>query len=206
MLKRFITFEGGEGSGKTTIIEMLEKDLKNTFDLYITREPGGVSISESIREIILDKKNNKMDKRVEALLYAASRVQLLIEKIIPNHNDNKVIICDRYLDSSLAYQGYARGIDLEYILKINSFALDYMPGLTLYIKVEPELALERLRKKKRNMNRLDLESMDFHHRVRDGYDELVEKYPNRIKVIDGNMSVEEVYKACKKYIIEHLNG
>ena len=132
----FITFEGGEGTGKTTIITYLSKYLKDKgYDVISTREPGGIEIAEQIRRIILDVKNTKMDYRTEALLYAASRTQHLAEKVIPALNENKIVLCDRYLDSSLVYQGIARNLGIENVLKVNMFALEYMPNLTFFIDV-----------------------------------------------------------------------
>ena len=124
-MKGFITLEGGECSGKTTIINALIKVFnEKKIDYVSTREPGGIRIAEDIRKIILDVNNTEMTPECEALLYAASRMQHLTEKVIPAINSNKVVLCDRFLDSSLAYQGYARGLGMDKILKINSFALD----------------------------------------------------------------------------------
>lgn len=125
----FVTLEGPEGSGKSTIIKMIEEDLnKSKIEYVSTREPGGIDIAEQIREVILNKSNTAMDKRTEALLYAASRRQHMAEKVIPALEDGKIVICDRFIDSSLAYQGYARGIGMDEVMKINEFAIEgYMP-------------------------------------------------------------------------------
>lgn len=206
MLERFITFEGGEGSGKTSILNRLSEELNKEYSIFLTREPGGSKISEDIRKIILDKKNIEMDKHTEALLYAASRVQHLTKVVIPRHNSTKdIILCDRYLDSSIAYQGYARKLGVEYILNINNFALKYLPGLTIYIKIDPKKALDRLIKKQRDMDRLDLENIEFHEEVYKGYNDLVLLYKDRIKVVNGEQDFESVYNDCKKIIIDYIN-
>ncbi len=188
----FITLEGGEGSGKTTIILSIEKYLKeNGYDVVTTREPGGVPIAEQIRNVILDVNNTKMCNETETLLYAASRMQHLHEKVIPALNEGKVVICDRYLDSSLVYQGYARGIGIDNVLNANCFALDHMPDVTFFIDVTPEVGLQRISGRDK-IDRLDKESLSFHQRVYDGYVKLSEQYPDRIKRIDGQRDKEEV--------------
>ena len=172
----FITFEGPEGAGKTTILGLLEKELKQKgYDVLSTREPGGIAISEQIRSVILDKQNTTMDGRTEALLYAAARRQHLVEKVIPALNEGKVVLCDRFIDSSLAYQGYARGLGIDEILKINEFATEkHMPNLTIYFDVEPEEGLRRIAaNNNREINRLDQETIDFHYKVRKGYKAIV---------------------------------
>lgn len=192
----FITLEGPEGSGKSTIIKLLEGYFNEKgIDYIATREPGGINIAEQIRNVILDKKNTAMDGRTEALLYAASRRQHMAERVIPALKDGKVVICDRFVDSSLAYQGYARGIGIDEVMKINEFAIEgYMPDFTLYLDVKPEVGLERIAKNKdREVNRLDLEKLDFHEKVREGYFILLEKYPDRIKKIDAEGPVEAVF-------------
>ena len=203
-MKNFITFEGGECSGKTTIISEISKLFDNMKIKYITtREPGGIKIAEKIRNIILDVDNKEMTSETEALLYAAARMQHLSEKVIPMANDGYVVLCDRFLDSSIAYQGYARGLGVEKVLNINSFALDYLPDLTIFIDVKPEVALKRLSLRDKT-DRLDLETIDFHNKVYDGYLEAVKLYPNRIKVINGNQPLEDVINDCKKVILNYL--
>lgn len=192
----FITFEGGECSGKTTIIKKLCRVLDERGIKYIsTREPGGIDIAEQIRSIILDINNTKMTEETEALLYAASRMQHLKERVIPALDEGTVVICDRFLDSSLAYQGYARGLGMDAILRINHFALSHLPDLTLFIDVKPEVALKRLSNRNKT-DRLDLENVKFHENVYKGYLEVCDMYPNRIKKIDGNQSLEAVCKDC----------
>ncbi|MEK1833544.1 dTMP kinase [Priestia megaterium] len=200
----FITFEGPEGAGKTTIIHMVQQKLiQEGYNIVLTREPGGIRIAEQIREIILNPSNTEMDARTEALLYAAARRQHLVEKVIPELNKGNIVLCDRFIDSSLAYQGNARGIGVEDIFAINQFAIEQtMPQATLYFDIEPEVGLERINKgRKDEINRLDLESLDFHYKVRDGYLSLLSEFPERIRRIDANQSVgkvcEEAYKQIK---------
>lgn len=195
----FITLEGGEGSGKTTIAHFLcEKLQEQGYDVVLTREPGGVKISEQIRNIILDVDNKEMDPRTEALLYAASRRQHLVEKIIPALEENKIVICDRFIDSSLAYQGYARGIGMFNIKQLNKFAIRkedsielYVPDLSLYFDLEPEIGLQRVSQRNEKLNRLDSEELEFHKRVREGYHR-VSQLEDYVKVIDASKPLEEV--------------
>jgi len=204
-MKNFITLEGGECSGKTTIIESIIKKLEElNIDYITTREPGGIRIAEDIRNIILDVKNTEMTPECEALLYAASRMQHLSQKVIPAIEANKVVICDRFLDSSLVYQGYARGLGIDKVLTINSFALDYLPGLTLFIDVTPDVALKRMSGRNK-ADRLDLETMDFHQKVYEGYQLVYKKYPERIKRVDGNQELDKVINDCVKIVLDYLN-
>ncbi len=206
MQKKFITFEGGEGTGKTTIIERLAIDLKNQgYDILKTREPGGSEISEEIRKVILNINNTKMDYMTEALLYAASRRQHLTEIILPAIHSQKIVLCDRYIDSSLAYQGYARGIGIDKVYAINDYAVNgFYPDLTIYIDIDPQIGLSRIKTNHRDMDRLDLEKIEFHQRVREGYLKISQMFPDRIKVIDGNRSLEEVYNEVKKLVLEEI--
>ena len=206
MNKRFITFEGGEGTGKTTLIEMLMKDLlASGFDAIKTREPGGSKISEQIRNVILNVDNTEMKYMTEALLYAASRCQHLEEVVKPALNSGKVVICDRYVDSSLAYQGYARGLGIEKVYKINDYAISgFYPDLTIYIDVDPRIGLGRIKSNHRDMNRLDLEQIAFHDKVRNGYLEVSKMFPDRIKVIDGNDTIENIYQKIKEIVFESI--
>ncbi|MEK3856813.1 dTMP kinase [Cytobacillus sp. FSL H8-0458] len=204
---KFITVEGPEGAGKTTIIDMLASNLaEEGYQVLQTREPGGIEIAEQIRSVILDKKNTKMDPRTEALLYAAARRQHLAEKVKPALDEGYIILCDRFIDSSLAYQGYARGLGIEEVYSINSFAIEgMMPELTLYFDIEPEAGLERINQHKgREVNRLDLEKLDFHHKVREGYLKLMELYPERIFKIDASKPLEEVYQQAESKLKERI--
>ncbi|MDT8862622.1 dTMP kinase [Alkalihalobacillus sp. MEB130] len=199
----FVTVEGGEGAGKTTVLDRMEAELTNKgFDVIRTREPGGIRIAEQIRTVILDVTHTEMDSRTEALLYAAARRQHLVEKVIPAIKEGKIVLCDRFLDSSLAYQGYARGIGFEEVKAINEFAIDgYLPDLTLFFDVDPEIGLTRIKSDEaREVNRLDQEKLDFHERVREGYQKVMNVYPERIKSIDANQDIEDVYQDAMKEI------
>lgn len=200
----FITLEGPDGAGKTTIAHMLAEKFENTM---LTREPGGIDIAEQIRRVILAKENITMDPRTEALLYAAARRQHLVEKVKPALKQGKMVLCDRFVDSSLAYQGYARGLGVDEVFSINQFAIgDMMPELTIYFDIDPELGLSRISKNQgREVNRLDLESLDFHQKVHEGYQLLLERFPERIIKIDASGSLENVLQDAAKAIEKHLN-
>ena len=206
-MKNFITFEGGECSGKTTVINYIKEELDKRGIKYITtREPGGIKISEKIRDILLDKDNTTMFGETEALLYAASRIQHLKEKVLPALEKGYVVICDRFLDSSLVYQGYARGLGIRDVLCANLFAEKYLPDLTLYLDSRPELALKRLNNKDREekKDRLDSDGLAFHQKVYDGYHELLKMYPERIVLIDSEGSIEDVKRDSLAKILEYL--
>ncbi|MEI4771538.1 dTMP kinase [Psychrobacillus sp. FJAT-51614] len=203
----FISSEGPEGAGKTTVMNLLgNKLIEEGYDVVMTREPGGIMISEKIRNIILDNKHTMMDSRTEALLYAAARRQHLVEKVQPALEEGKIVICDRFIDSSLAYQGYARGIGVEEILAINKFAIgSTMPDKTILFDIEPSVGLARINAHDdREKNRLDVESLAFHQKVREGYLSLVDKYPERIERVDASLSLEEVLKKVYKVIKREL--
>ena len=203
----FITLEGPEGSGKTTAVDFAVKALEEKgYQIVRTREPGGTPIAEQIRNIILDKENTKMDPRTEALLYAASRRQHLVEKVWPALKEGKIVVCDRYLDSSLAYQGGARGLGIENILNINMFATENTwPDLTLLFDIKPEIGLARIASNSnREVNRLDLEKLEFHNKVRDTFLELAKRYPERFVIIDASKSREEVAHATLEAILSRL--
>lgn len=197
----FITFEGGEGSGKTTIIERLATYFKNQYEVIISREPGGSFIAESIRDLVLDPKHLGMSYQAEALLYAASRAQHLEDVLIPAMETHDLILCDRYIDSSFAYQGLARGLGLEYVEKINDYAMQHLPLKTFYIDVSPEVGLSRI-KDREKFDRLDQEKFSFHDLVRQAYLDIASVYHNRIIVIDGHQSIE----AITLEIIKHIEG
>lgn len=200
----FITFEGPEGSGKTTVIEGVKEYLSKNYNIVTTREPGGIRISELIREVLLAK-GNEMDGRTEALLFAASRRQHLVEKVIPALERGDVVLCDRFVDSSLAYQGYARNIGVEGIWAINEFAIeDVMPDLTIYLKLDPEEGLERILSNKRDNNRLDNENIQFHKNVVLGYNELSDNFPDRIKTVDASQSKEQVLEDAIAIINQYM--
>ena len=203
----FITLEGPEGSGKTTAVkEAVEKLQAMGYQIVQTREPGGTPIAEQIRNVILDKGNTAMDPRTEALLYAASRRQHLVEKVWPAVKEGKIVICDRYLDSSLAYQGGARGLGVDEILNVNLFATENTwPDLTLLFDIDPKVGLARIASNAdREVNRLDLEKLDFHNKVRATFLELAKRYPDRFVIIDASQSREKVASDTLAAILARL--
>lgn len=203
----FITFEGGEGAGKSTAIKrIVEKLTSEGYEIVLTREPGGTPIAEEIRNVILDKKNTAMDPRTEALLYAASRRQHLVEKVIPALKEGKLVLCDRFIDSSLAYQGGARGIGIDNVYNMNLFATEGMlPDLTILFDIKPEEGLARIAaNSQREVNRLDVEKLAFHNKVRDSFNELAKKFPERFVIIDASKSPDEVFEESYKAIEDRL--
>jgi len=209
VMEMFITLEGVEGSGKTTVAKGLIKILEsNDYAVIYTREPGGNPIAESIRDVILDRSNTDMDPRTEALLYAAARRQHLVDVIEPALKAGKIVICDRFIDSSIAYQGYARNIGPDFIEHMNHFATaGKKPDLTFLIDVKPEVGLARINKdENREINRLDLEGMDFHNAVYKGYHELAKKDRDRIKVIDGERVVAGIVTEIYQIIASRLTS
>ena len=204
----FITIEGPEGSGKSSVTkkvaEMLEKDGE---EIVMTREPGGTPIAEQIRNVILDKANTKMDPLTEALLYAASRRQHLVEKVWPLSKEGKIVISDRFIDSSLAYQGGARGLGIDRILALNmTYATDgYSPDLTLLFDLEPEIGLARIAANaSREVNRLDLEKIDFHRQVRQTFLDLAKRFPERFVIIDASKPFDEVVANTYKVVKDRI--
>lgn len=201
-----ISFEGPDGAGKTTVLEKLLPLLQQTYSNKIvsTREPGGVAISECIRHIILDVNHTAMDAKTELLLYIAARRQHLVEKIIPSLNEGAIVIVDRFIDSSVAYQGFGRGLSVEDINWLNAYAIEnYRPDLTVYFDVTPEVGLDRIaQNKNREINRLDLEQLEMHQRVRQGYLNLVRSNPDRIVLIDANRPIEQVISSVFQLIKE----
>lgn len=202
----FITFEGPDGCGKTTVCKMVyDRLVSEGIEAIHTREPGGIEIAEQIRNVILDPKNTMMDARTEALLYAASRRQHLVERVIPAMNAGKVVVCERFVDSSLAYQGCGRELGFEAILEINEFAIEGLyPNKTIYLDVSEEVGLARI-KDRDFKDRLDQESVEFHKRVNDGYKKVVETFKDRIEVIDASRPLEEVVEAAYKAVKELIN-
>lgn len=205
----FITIEGGEGAGKTSLIQHLANTLEQMGrSVVVTREPGGILIAEKIRSLVLDRELTMMDARTEALLYAAARRQHLVEKVIPALEEGKAVLCDRFVDSSLAYQGYARGLGMEEVWGINQFAIgDIMPDLTIYMDVSPEVGLSRIsRSPDREVNRLDLERQSFHEKVREGYRLLLQKFPERIQLVNAEEEPEKVLDAAVAVLRSRLEG
>lgn len=192
----FITFEGPEGSGKTSVINGIKTFFEENNVSYITtREPGGIKIAEDIRNIILDKDNTEMDAHAEALLFAASRSQHFYEKVKPALENGKVILCDRFIDSSLAYQGYARGLGIDQVYEINRFGIgNILPDLTIFIDVPPHIGLERVFNNVRKVDRLDLEDLHFHEKVYEGYMEVHKRFPERFVLVNGVNPIEQVIK------------
>ena len=192
---KFITFEGCDGCGKSTQLKMMSEYLAGEDVPHIfTREPGGGKISEAIREILLSGKNSEMTDECEALLYAAARVQHLNDRVEPALAKGKLVICDRYVDSSLAYQACARGLGVDFISKINAFALEnYLPDMTVFIDLSPEDAFRR-KKGADADDRLEQAGMEFHKRVYAGYKKLAEENPDRFVCIDGNQTPQEIFE------------
>ena len=194
MRGKFITIEGTDGAGKSTQIGLLVDYLnKKGFEVVVTREPGGTQISEKIRQIILDTENSEMSDITEALLYAASRAQHVSQKIKPAVEAGKVVICDRFVDSSLAYQSYARGLAMSLIEDVNCYAVDGMtPDATLFFDLKPEIGIAR-KKNVQSLDRIEKEALDFHYKVYNGYQQLLQRYPERIKRIDAQREVDQVH-------------
>jgi dTMP kinase len=199
----FITFEGGEGTGKTTLIQNVAKILREKHQVTTTREPGGSMIAEAIRDIILNPKYQGVTPYTEALLLAAARAQHLDEVILPALRKKDIVLCDRYLDSSLAYQAYARDLGYDFVLKINQYATQNMPNLTFYIDLDPEVGLSRISNREK-YDRLDQETFNFHLKVRQGYLEIASMYPKRIITIDGTLSIDQITQLIVSQIEEHL--
>lgn len=202
MKGKFITIEGLDGSGKTTVLEHIKVFLeKENYPIELTREPGGTEKSEAIRNIIL---NGSIDKRTEVLLFAASRREHVVKKILPALNKGKIVISDRFLDSSIAYQVFARQVAYEEVMKINEFATENLtPDLTLYFDVDVKIALTRTKNRVDN-NALDNEKLDFYQKVKDGYDNLAQENQSRIIKIDANQPLENVIEKTLNIIKEKL--
>ncbi|MDE5977012.1 MAG: dTMP kinase [Turicibacter sp.] len=204
----FITLEGGEGAGKTTIANTVIQKLSTLgIEVLYTREPGGIKIAEKIREIILDRDNTMMDPRTEALLYAAARRQHLVEKVKPALDQGYIVLCDRFVDSSIVYQGYARGIGMDKVYEINQFAIEgFIPDLTIFFDIEPERGLARIAENtNREVNRLDLEGLAFHELVYEGYKKQTTLHSNRIVSIDATQSIEQVTDRVCELILDKIN-
>ncbi len=201
----FITFEGPDGSGKTTQIQLLKQHLETRgYEAILTREPGGTVISEKIRSIILDRAHTEMDPVAEALLYAASRAQHVAELILPNLEKGKTVICDRFVDSSIVYQGYGRKLG-ESVRIINDIAIrGCMPDATFLLKVDPALLMSR--RPEAEMDRLDLEKLEYHQAVYNGYLALEEQYPGRITGIDASRGIEAISRDICNSIDRLIDG
>lgn len=195
----FITFEGGDGSGKSTQIALLRDWLEQAgYDVILTREPGGTRISEKIRELILDPDNQEMADMTEALLYAAARAQLVSQMIKPALAEGKVVICDRFVDSSIAYQAYGRGLG-DAVGVINSYAVDgCMPDLTILLRLDPEKGSRRIAD--REHDRIEQAPDAFHRKVYEGYLELEKNYPERIFGIDASGTIDEIAEEIRNRV------
>ena len=205
----FITFEGVEGCGKSSVLTFVYNELKKSnYNIIETREPGGVVISEEIRKIVLGREYPNLDKRCEALLFAASRRQHLVEKVWPALKENKIVLCDRYIDSSLAYQGGGDELGVEEVLKINPFATENtFPDYTILFDIDPEIGLSRINKNaNREVNRLDIKTLEFYKLVRKTYLDLAKQYSNRFIVIDASKSFEEVCNEVLRIVKEKIDG
>ncbi|RLD16872.1 dTMP kinase [candidate division KSB1 bacterium] len=194
--KRFISFEGLYYSGKSTQIKLLTDYLEGQGQrVYAMREPGGTAISEKIREILLDKNNMNMTDRCEIFLYSAARVQLVQERIIPLLDKGYFVIADRYVDSTTAYQGYGRQLDLNMVQSINQAAtFGLLPGKTFYLRLLPEQVYLRSPQSGRDLDRLEAAGLEFYRRVFQGYEKIVENNPQRFVVIDANLSIEQIHQ------------
>jgi dTMP kinase len=202
MRGRLITVEGSEGSGKSTQLEMIFERLSSRgVDVVILREPGGVELSEKIRNLLLDVKNVNMTGECETLLYMAARAQLVSEKLLPTLQKGTHVLCDRFLDSTLAYQGYGNGIDIDFIQKIGVFITQSVkPDLTLLFDIDAKVGLSRITRSK---DRIERRAMAYHQRVRQGYLRLARAEPRRIRIIDaGNRTKEDIFRQVMGYVEE----
>lgn len=198
----FIAIEGTDGSGKSTQLKNVIAYLdKQGYDLVVTREPGGTSIGEQIRQVLLDTENAAMHARTEMLLYAASRAQHVEEKILPGVKAGKVVVTDRYVGSSIAYQGFGRGLG-DIVAQVNEIATaGVYPDLTIFLDLSPEDGIKRKgNEEKHDLDRLELEKLEFHHKVYEGYQEMCKKNPNTVKRIDASKSAEEVFEEIKRVL------
>jgi len=209
---KFITIEGVEGSGKTTQAYLLGEHLSSLkIPVVVTREPGGTVIGEQVRQILLDSNNIGMIPETEILLYAASRAQHLREKIVPALDSGQWVICDRYSDATIAYQGYGRGLNLDLIAELNRLvSLELEPDLTILLDLDVQEGLKRAREREEEGNlqagRFEEEGVAFHRRVRQGYKELASRYPGRIKTVSAKGSIDEVNKRVIEIVSTFLKS
>jgi dTMP kinase len=205
----FISFEGPDGAGKSTVIQAIAEDLrqKKQAKVLITREPGGSQIAEKIRQIILDVENSAMDDWTEALLYAASRRQHLVEVVEPALAAGQIVLCDRYVDSSVAYQGGGRQLGAQKVAQLNDFAIQgKLPDLTIYLDLPVEIGLQRVQKLGQGFDRLEGQKLEFHQRVRQTYLDLAANNPTRIKKVDAQQSLTKVIQDCQTVITTYLTA
>jgi dTMP kinase len=203
----FITFEGPEGSGKTTQIRLLSQYLaERGLNVLQLREPGSTPIGDQIRDVLHDMKNQAMDPRAELLLYSAARAQLVAQVIRPHLAAGGIVISDRFADSTMAYQGYGHGLDLDVLREITRFATGGLkPGLTLYLDIDPEHGLARRNSNNEEWNRMDALALDFHRRVCEGYEKLMAAEPERWVRIDANQPIEAVQQAIRRIVEQRLS-
>jgi dTMP kinase len=204
----FITFEGPDGSGKTTQIKLLTEALTAQGHNVLTlREPGGTPIGDQIREVVHALRNKEMSPRAECLLYGAARAQLVDQVLKPQLDQGGIVLCDRYADSTLAYQAYGRGLDRSAVREIISFAtLDLKPDLTFYIDIEVEEGIARRKKSGDDYNRMDDQTLEFHRRVREGYLEMIAAEPVRWVQIDGAQSVEQIQALIRAEVAKRMKA
>lgn len=205
----FISLEGPDGAGKSSVLEALIPILEAKGQAFVTtREPGGVAVAEKIRDVVLDPKHTEIDEKTELLLYIASRRQHLVERILPALDRGEMVLVDRFIDSSVAYQGFGRSLKVADIDWLNDFATDGLkPDLTLYFDIEAEEGLARIAKsKERGADRLDRESVEWHQRVREGYLSILEKEPNRVRKIDASQPLEKVVAATLAVLAERVES
>ena len=202
MKGRFITFEGGDGAGKTTLIEAIFDELEaRGLKVLKTRAPGGTPVGEKIRAIVLNKGELSFGNRCELLLFLADRAQHVEEVILPALARGEIVLCDRFNDSTLVYQGIARGLGIDKVLPICLFASQNLkPNLTLYLDLDPRLALERLHKSSSGKDRIESEDLHFHEKIRSAFQKIAKAEPERVHLLDASRSPEEVYRQAMRLI------
>lgn len=198
----FITFEGGDGAGKSTLIEKIyQRLIQSGCDVFLTRAPGGTEIGKEIRNLVLHKQDAFLSKRCELLLFLADRAQHVEEKIIPALNRGQIVLCDRFNDSSIAYQGGARGLTPEIVGNLCHFACDGLnPDLTLYLDLDPKIGFERVKKAGMSKDRIESETIEFHQKIREAFKQIAKNEPKRFIIIDASKSPDEVYNLGQEKI------
>jgi dTMP kinase len=204
----FITFEGIDGSGKTTQIKLLDKYLADKgFDVVLTREPGGTALGDEIRDILLNPKNKGMSSRAETLLFQASRAQLVKKVIKPALENGKIVICDRFFDSTIAYQGAARGLGVKEILEMSLWATSgLVPDLTFLITLNVEICEQRMKTQLKKPDRIENEKNEFKEKISRGYLDVAEIFKKRFEIIDGHMEIEDIFSIIKQKVEVLLNS
>lgn len=208
MRGKFITFEGGEGAGKSVSISHVKDHFEGLgYEVLLTREPGGTGVAEQLREILVNKANDGIDVTTEMLILLAARNEHLLKKIVPALEDGKIVLCDRFVDSSLVYQGFVGGLGIDTVMDYNLGVIGgYMPEMTLYFDLDPEIGLSRINKDKdREVNRFDMKKLEFHKKIREGYLEVADRYADRIVKVDASRSIEEVVSEVKDIVSKVLS-